>query len=118
MSMNRLEQSPGLRREGQDGPLSKSNGPAPLSPLAVIALSALGIVLGGAIVLHFSPLGSLGRYQFLLLRNSTVVRIDTTSGDLSACYYGSGGVGQPATCFPWSQSGRDFMPPKDPGAVQ
>ncbi|MBY3003948.1 hypothetical protein [Rhizobium leguminosarum] len=118
MSINRLEQSPDIRREGQDGPPSKSNGPAPLSPLAVIALSAVGIILGGAIVLHFSPLGSLGRYQFLLLRSNTVVRMDTTSGDLSACYYGSGSIGQPATCFPWSQSGRGFMPPKDPGAIQ
>ncbi|TAU02191.1 hypothetical protein [Rhizobium ruizarguesonis] len=91
---------------------------AAISPLAVIALSALGIVLGGAIVVQFSPLGSLGRYQFLLLRNSTVVRMDTTSGDLSTCYYGSGNIGQPATCFPWSHATRDFMPPKDTGAAQ
>lgn len=113
MSTNRLEQRPDVHPRGQDAPPQ-----GPLSPLAIVALSALGIVLGGAIMLHFSPLGSLGRYQFLLLRNSTVVRMDTTSGDLSACYYGSGGIGQPATCFPWSQSRRGFMPPKDPGAVQ
>lgn len=89
-----------------------------LSPLAVVALSALGIVVGCAIVSQVSPWGSLGRYQFIHLRDSTLVRIDTTSGALSACYYKGRNIGQPATCFPWSQTSRDFLPAADAGTAQ
>jgi hypothetical protein len=118
MSMDTLEQRPDARREGQGAAPASQNVSASPSPLAIVALSALGIILGGAIVLQCSPFGSLGRYQFILLRNSTIVRMDTTSGNLSACYYGSGGIGQPPNCFPWSETSRHFMSSKDTGAVQ
>jgi hypothetical protein len=57
-----------------------------MTPFNVMLLSAVGIILGGAAVLNFSPLGSLGRYQLI---NGTafgqVIRIDTVTGYLSRC---------------------------------
>lgn len=115
-SMDTLEQGLQANRKLDEGNASAPPAATSLSPLAVVALSALGIVVGCAIVLQVSPWGSLGRYQFLQLRDSTLVRIDTTSGALSACYYEDRNIGRPATCFPWSQARRDFALPKNPAA--
>jgi hypothetical protein len=107
--MDTLEQGLQATRKIDEGKPHTSPAATPLSPIAVVALSALGVVLGGAIVLHLSPWGSLGRYQFILLKNTTIVRMDTTSGAASACYYDHGNIGKPLTCFPWSQTSRDFV---------
>lgn len=116
MSVDTLEQRPEVRHEGQSGTPTSQTAPIPLSPIAIVALSALGIVIGGGLVLQLSPWGSLGRYQFAGF-GQRVVRIDTTSGAISACYFDGGNIGRPATCFPWSQASRDFVLTKDPAAT-
>ncbi|WP_157179773.1 hypothetical protein [Rhizobium leguminosarum] len=58
----------------------------PMTPFNVVLLSAVGIILGGAAVLNFSPFGSVGRYQLISGSISgQVIRIDTVTGDLSRC---------------------------------
>ncbi|NEJ74927.1 hypothetical protein GR197_31170 [Rhizobium phaseoli] len=116
--MDTLERGLQASREIDEGKPQASPAATSLSPIAVVALSALGIVLGSAIVLHLSPWGSLGRYQAFLLKNTTIVRMDTTSGAISACYYDHGNIGKPLTCFPWSQTSRDFLLATDPNTAQ
>jgi hypothetical protein len=79
---------------------------ANLSPLAIVALSGLGAFLGLALVLNATRYGSVGRYQFVgSLSGDRVIRMDTTTGELSACY----GFGlTPPQCLPWAQSTYPF----------
>ncbi|MGZ2431461.1 hypothetical protein [Rhizobium redzepovicii] len=113
MIVDALEHGLQVTTNIDEGKPHASPAAASLSPLAVVGLSAVGIVLGSAIVLYLSPWGSLGRYQAFLLKNATIVRMDTTSGAMSACYYDRGDIGKPLTCFPWSQNSRDFVLPSD-----
>ncbi|MGR9499425.1 hypothetical protein ACU8OJ_21955 [Rhizobium leguminosarum] len=115
--MDTLEHGLQAARKIDEGKPQASPAASSLSPLAVVTLSAVGIVLGSAIVLHLSPWGSLGRYQAFLLKNTTIIRMDTTSGAISACYYDHGNIGKPLTCFPWSQTSRDFLT-TEPAAAQ
>jgi hypothetical protein len=116
--MDTLEQGLQATRKQDADRASALPATTSMSPLAVVALSALGIVVGSAIVLQVSPWAASGRYQFLQLRDSALVRIDTTSGALSACYYEDRSIGRPATCFPWSETRRDFALPKNLGATR
>jgi hypothetical protein len=85
---------------------SKQHARASLSPVAIVALSSLGAFVALALILNFTRYGSVGRYQFVgSASGQMVVRMDTTTGELSACF----GFGlKPAQCFPWAHSNRDF----------
>jgi hypothetical protein len=85
---------------------SKQQARASLSPVVIVALSGLGFFAALALVLNSTRYGSVGRYQFVGSANGQmVVRMDTTTGELSACF----GFGlKPAECFPWAHSNRDF----------
>lgn len=79
-----------------------------MTPFNIILLSAIGIILGGAALLNFSPLGSLGRYQLIKGDHGTAIRIDTTTGELSFCY----GIGvRKPTCLPWEHDTQPFRQP-------
>jgi hypothetical protein len=117
-AMDTLEKElQGTRRSDEEDKASAPPAATSLSPLAVVALSALGIIVGSAIVLHVSPWGSVGRYQ-LVQFGVRLVRIDTTTGDISGCYFRGFDDGRPATCFPWGQTNRDFERPKASGIAQ
>ncbi|MBB3461078.1 hypothetical protein [Rhizobium sp. BK377] len=85
-----------------------------MTPFNVVLLSAIGIILGGAAVLNFSPFGSLGRYQLVTGTpgTGTAIRIDTTTGELSFCY----GIGvRKPTCLPWEHDTQPFRQPPQAG---
>lgn len=86
-----------------------------LPPLAVVALSCIGGFVALALVLNLTRFGSVGRYQMVGSANGQmVVRMDTTTGELSACF----GFGlKPPQCFPWADDRRAFktVPPSQAG---
>jgi len=78
-----------------------------LSPFAVFALSSFGALAGLVLMLNVSSYGSVGRYQFTTRSNgSTVLRLDTTTGEMSLCY--GFGLSRPKG-LPW---GHDTQPYK------
>ncbi len=95
-------------------PEPTSNRPAErsaMTPFNVVLLSAVGVILGGAAVLNFSPLGSLGRYQVLKGDGSTVIRMDTATGELSLCY---GFALRKPKCLPWGHDEQPYRTPEPP----
>lgn len=88
---------------------------AGLPPLAIVALGSIGGFVALALVLNLTRLGSVGRYQMVGSANGEmVVRMDTTTGELSACF----GFGlKPSQCFPWAHDTRAFktVPPSQAG---
>ena len=83
---------------------------ANLSPLAIVALSGLGTFLGLALVLNSTRFGSVGRYQFASRSDNNIVRMDTTTGEISLCY---GFRLVRPKCLPWGHDDRPFntVPP-------
>lgn len=77
-----------------------------LSPFAIIALSSLGAFIGLALVFNATRFGSVGRYQLVANSSgSTVIRMDTTTGELSLCYGLS--LVRPK-CLPWGHDDQPF----------
>ena len=87
---------------------------SPMTPSNVMLLAAVGVMIGVTAILNFSPFGSLGRYQFSTVTDSSaIIRMDTTTGELSTCY----GFGtRPPTCLPWGHTDREFAAPVQPAA--
>ncbi|MDR6904212.1 hypothetical protein J2W52_005846 [Rhizobium miluonense] len=82
-----------------------------MTPSNIILLAAVGIGLGALAILNFSPFGSLGRYQFSPTNASYIVRMDTTTGELSVCY---GFSTRKPICLPWGHNDRPFAEPAQP----
>jgi hypothetical protein len=83
-----------------------------MTPSNVVLLAAVGVMIGAAAILNFSPFGSLGRYQFSNMHDSSaIIRMDTTTGELSVCY--GFGTRKPI-CLPWGHENRDFAAPAQP----
>jgi len=72
---------------------------------ASVALSSLGAFVGLALVLNATRFGSMGRYQFASRSDGNIVRMDTTTGEMSLCYGFS--LVRPK-CLPWGHDDRPF----------
>ena len=97
-----------------EAPPKRDKAGVSLSPLAIVALSGLGTFLGLALVLNSTRFGSVGRYQFASRSDDNIVRMDTTTGEVSLCYGFS--LVRPK-CLPWGHDDRPFktipQPAKD-----